>query len=154
MTTPPRPRRSGPPVQAVTVSRGEIRRYALAIGATNAIHHDVGAARAAGHRDLVGPAYFFQVIGQSLGRLLPAQALREDGLAATDDLDGNVVAAGSEVTLGRPICAGDEVEVEVSADPASVKQGSRGPLTIQVVHRRYRVQGDLAADEAYTRIGF
>jgi hypothetical protein len=136
------------------VSRAEIRRFALAIGATDPVHHDVDAARAAGHRDLVAPAYFFQTMGLSLGRLLPPDGLRADGLAATDDLSGNVVAAGSTVTLGEPICAGDEVRIEVSEDPPEVKQGSRGPLTLHTINRRYVVDGSVAADEAYVRIGY
>jgi acyl dehydratase len=136
------------------VSRAEIRRFALAVGATDPVHHDVGAARAAGHRDLVAPAYFFQVFGMSLGRLLPPGELRADGLAASDDLSGNVVAAGSTVTLGAPICAGDEVRVEVSEEPPEIKQGSRGPLTLHTINRRYLVDGSVAADEAYLRIGY
>jgi hypothetical protein len=134
------------------VSRAEIRRFALAIGATDPVHHDVDAARSAGHRDLVAPAYFFQVFGLSLGRQLPSDELRADGLAATDGLAGNVVAAGSTVTLGEPICAGDEVRIEVSEDPPETKQGSRGPLTLHTIHRRYVVGDSLAADEAYDRI--
>jgi acyl dehydratase len=136
------------------VSRAEIRRFALAIGATDPVHHDVAAARASGHRDLVAPAYFFQALGLSLGRLLPADELRADGLAATDDLSGNVVAAGSTVTLGAPICAGDEVRVEVGEQPPRVKQGSRGPLTLHTITRRYVVGGSVAADEAYDRIAY
>jgi acyl dehydratase len=136
------------------VSRAEIRRFALAVGATDPVHHDVEAARAAGHRDLVAPAYFFQVFGLSLGRLLPPGQLRADGLAASDGLSGNVVAAGSTVTLGPPICAGDEVRVEVSEQPPEIKQGSRGPLTLHTINRRYVVDGSLVADEAYLRIGY
>jgi acyl dehydratase len=136
------------------VSRAEIRRFALSIGATDPVHHDVAAARAAGYRDLVAPGYFFQALGMSLGRLLPSEQLRADGLAGTDDLAGNVVAAGSTVTLGPPICAGDEVRVEVSEDPPEVKQGSRGRLTLHTINRRYVVDGSVAADEAYVRIGY
>lgn len=136
------------------VSRAEIRRFALAIGAADPVHHDVVAARSAGHRDLVAPAYFFQALGLSLGRLLPPDELRPDGLAATDDLAGKVVAAGSTVTLGAPICAGDEVRVDVSEDPPETKQGSRGPLTLHTIHRRYVVDGSVAADEAYDRIAY
>jgi hypothetical protein len=134
------------------VSRSEIRRFALSIGATDPVHHDVTAARSAGYRDLVAPAYFFQVLGLSLGRLLPSAQLRADGLAGSDDLSGNVVAAGSTVTLGAPICAGDEVRVEVSDEPPLIKQGSRGQLTLHTINRRYVVDGSVAVDEAYVRI--
>lgn len=136
------------------VSRSEVRRFALSIGALSPVHHDVEAARSAGYRDLVAPAYFFQTIGLSLGRLLPSTQLRADGLAGNDDLQGNVVAAGSTVKLGDPICAGDEVHVEVSDVPPVLKQGSRGPLTVHTINRTYRVNGGLAADETYVRIGY
>jgi hypothetical protein len=136
------------------ISRAEIRRFALSIGATAAAHHDVEAARAAGYRDLVAPPYFFQALGLSIGRLLPSDELRDDGLARDDGLSGNVVAAGSSVTLGEPICAGDEVSVEVRDDPPEVKAGSRGPLTLHTIRRTYVVNGSVVADEAYLRIGY
>lgn len=135
------------------VSRADIRRYALSVGAVAGIHHDVAAARRAGYRDLVGPAYFFQTIGTSLGRLAPAAALRPDGLLGDDDAEDRVVAGGSEVTLGAPICAGDEVHVTVSEDPPEIKQGSRARLTIRTIHRTYSVAGVVAAQEVYVRIG-
>jgi acyl dehydratase len=138
---------------AVTVSRAEIRRFALSIGATAAIHHDVDAAREAGYRDLVAPAYFFLTIGLSLGRLLPPDQLRADGLAGDDDMPGRVVAGGSEVVLGDPICAGDEVRVEVTESPPVPKQGSNGPLIVHTAHRVYSVNGVAAVTEAYIRIG-
>jgi acyl dehydratase len=136
------------------VSRAEVRRFALSIGATDPVHHDVAAARAAGYRDLVAPAYFFQALGLSIGRLLPVDKLRADGLADHDNLAGNVVAAGSQVTFGDPICAGDEVRVDVAEDPPTVKEGSKGRLTLHTIHRRYSVDGAVAADEAYLRIGY
>jgi hypothetical protein len=135
------------------VSRADIRRYALSVGAAAGIHHDVAAARQAGYRDIVGPAYFFQTIGTSLGRLVPAAALRPDGLIGEDDSEDRVVAGGSEVTLGAPICAGDEVQVTVSEDPPEIKQGSRARLTIRTMHRTYSVAGVVAAQEVYVRIG-
>lgn len=136
------------------VSRPEVRRFALSISAMSPVHHDVDAALAAGYRDLVAPVYFFQAIGLSLGRLLPSTELRADGLAGDDELQGNVVAAGSTVTLGVPICAGDEVQVEVNELLPVVKQGSRGELTIHTINRTYRVNGHMAADESYVRIGY
>ncbi len=137
-----------------TVSRSEVRRFALAIGATAAVHHDVEAARRAGYRDLLAPADFFLTMGMSLGRLLPVEQLRADGLAAVDGLPGRVVAAGSDVVLDEPICAGDTVRVEVSESPPETKQGSDGPLTIHTINRTYLVNDRAAAREAYIRIGY
>jgi hydroxyacyl-ACP dehydratase HTD2-like protein with hotdog domain len=42
----------------VEIERGAIRRFAAAIGEEHAIHHDVHAARQAGHADLVAPLTF------------------------------------------------------------------------------------------------
>ena len=43
----------------VEVERGRLRAFARAIGETDPVYTDVGAARAAGHRDLVVPPTFF-----------------------------------------------------------------------------------------------
>src|SRR5437763_11129406 len=40
------------------VGREKVREYASAVGETNPLHHDLDAARAAGHRDLVAPPMF------------------------------------------------------------------------------------------------
>jgi acyl dehydratase len=135
------------------VSRADIRKFAVSIGAQSPIHHDVAAARDAGFRDLVAPAYFFLTLGMALGRILPVTALRTDGLPADDRLTSKVVAGGSQVALGEPICAGDEVEVRVSELQPEVKQGASGRLTIYTVHRTYTVGGVMCADESYIRIG-
>lgn len=43
------------------VGREKIREYAEAVGETNPLHHDLQAARAAGHADLVAPPMFVVV---------------------------------------------------------------------------------------------
>lgn len=40
------------------VERGRIRQFATAIGEQDAVHHDIEAARAAGHPDLLAPPTF------------------------------------------------------------------------------------------------
>jgi len=50
--------RSLPPTRPHDVSRHEISRFAAAVGETDPVHHDVAAARAAGHRDLPAPPTF------------------------------------------------------------------------------------------------
>lgn len=137
-----------------TISRAEVRRFALSIGAMADVHHDVEAARRAGYRDLLAPAYFFLTIGLALGRMLPSSELRADGLARADDLDGRVVNGGSEVVLGEPLCAGDEVAVVVEESAPQVKHGSSGLLSVQTINRTYSVNGRAAVREAYVRIGY
>ena len=44
---------------AFDVERGRLRAFARSIGETDPIYHDVDAARAAGHRDLLVPPTFF-----------------------------------------------------------------------------------------------
>jgi acyl dehydratase len=46
----------------VEVERGRIRFLAEVLGATDPVHFDVSAARAAGHPDLVAPPSFFMAI--------------------------------------------------------------------------------------------
>ncbi len=46
------------PAVDYVVGREKIREYARAVGETDPVHHDLAAARAAGHRDLVAPPMF------------------------------------------------------------------------------------------------
>jgi acyl dehydratase len=47
--------RSYPPTAPYQVGREKIREFAIAIGATDPLHHDVEAAKAAGYPDIVAP---------------------------------------------------------------------------------------------------
>jgi acyl dehydratase len=82
------------------VGREKIVEYALATGETNPLHLDLGAARAAGHTDLVAPPMFAVVyqarsvaeamfdpdLGIDFAHLVHgAQAFRWDGLAVAGD---------------------------------------------------------------------
>ncbi|WP_439469165.1 MaoC family dehydratase N-terminal domain-containing protein [Blastomonas fulva] len=50
------------PTVSVLVERGQIRFFARALGETNPVHFDVGAAKAAGYPDLAAPPSFFMPI--------------------------------------------------------------------------------------------
>src|ERR1700712_2977613 len=82
------------------VGRELIRHFALAIGDTNPIYHDVEAAKAAGHRDLVAPPTFLTTLG-----------FRRNASPIGDpDLDLNyalVVHGEQKFVLHRPVYAGD-----------------------------------------------
>ena len=82
------------------VGRELIRHFALAIGDNNPISHDVSAAQAAGHRDLVAPPTFLTTL-----------AFRRDASPIGDpelDLDYSLVVHGEQkFVLHRPVYAGD-----------------------------------------------
>jgi acyl dehydratase len=134
------------------VTRHEVRRFAFAVGATAPIHHDVTAARARGYRDLVAPAFFFCTLSLSLGRFLPPDQLREDGLARDDELVGRVVAGDATVEWFGVIVAGDEVNVRQHFLGTRAKVGRSGPFTIFEYARSYTVDGRQVVHEQLARI--
>ena len=82
------------------VGRELIRHFALAIGDPNPIYHDVQAAKAAGHRDLVAPPTFLTTLGFRRG----------GGPVGDPDLglDYSLVVHGEQkFVLHRPVYAGD-----------------------------------------------
>jgi hydroxyacyl-ACP dehydratase HTD2-like protein with hotdog domain len=135
------------------VSRSGVRRFALATGARNEIHHDPDYARALGYRDIVAPPGYFTAIALSLGRELPSSQLRHDGLAATDQLDGRVMAGGFVARWHAALCAGDEITAREEHLPPRTVTGRSGQLTIHTVHRSYFVGEQLAIEERSDRIG-
>jgi len=135
------------------VSRSGVRRFALATGACNEIHHDPDYARALGFRDIVAPPGYFTAIALSLGRELPSSQLRHDGLAATDQLDGRVMAGGFVARWHAALCAGDEITAREEHLPPRTVTGRSGQLTIHTVHRSYFVGEQLAIEERSDRIG-
>ena len=82
------------------VGRELIRHFASAIGDTNSISHDVAAAQAAGHRDLVASPTFLTTL-----------SFRRTGGPIDDpelDLDYSLVVHGEQrFVLHRPVYAGD-----------------------------------------------
>jgi acyl dehydratase len=90
-----------PPV-TYEVGREKIREYANAIGATNPVHHDREAARAAGFRDVVAPPMFCVVY--SAPALGPGVLDPEVGINLAAMVHG-----GQEFVWGEPVCAGDEI---------------------------------------------
>jgi acyl dehydratase len=91
--------RSSPPFE---IGRELIRHFAAAIGDFNPVSHDVDAARAAGHRDLVAPPTFLTTLGFR----------RPSGPMADPDLGldySRVVHGEQRFELHRPVYAGDAV---------------------------------------------
>ena len=93
--------RTAPPGEPVEVTRGDIRRFATAIGDRNPAYHDVAAARALGHADLVAPPTF--LISASTGG-------GDGGFILEPELGLNfamVVHGEQSFAFRRPVVAGD-----------------------------------------------
>ncbi|HEU4702174.1 MAG TPA: MaoC family dehydratase N-terminal domain-containing protein [Conexibacter sp.] len=90
------------PPSSYAVGREKIREYAAAVGETNPLHHDLDAARAAGHPDLVAPPMFAAVYSRS--------AMIHPLLDPEVGIDfGRMVHGAQEFTWDRLVVAGDEI---------------------------------------------
>lgn len=95
------------PAETYAVGREKVREFALAVGASDPVHHDPEAARAAGHPDVVAPATFSVVFTWQATR----QVVDDPGLG----LDfTRVVHREQSISSHRPLYAGDEVSTVVS----------------------------------------
>jgi acyl dehydratase len=104
------------PATTYEVGLEKIREYANAVGQTEPVHHDRGAARAAGFRDVVAPPMFAVVYSS------PAM-----GPAILDpDVGINFAAmvhGGQEFVWGEPVCAGDEITTQARVSEIYEKDG-------------------------------
>jgi acyl dehydratase len=82
------------------IEKGQIRRFATAVGETDPIHFDEEAAKAAGFRSLVAPPTF-------PAALIPPEAFMEE---LGWDLQ-SLMHRAEEYEYFKPICAGDELTV-------------------------------------------
>ncbi|CUU54285.1 hypothetical protein CcI49_16260 [Frankia sp. CcI49] len=118
------------------VGREHIRQFARAIGDDNPLYHDVAAAKAAGHADLLAPPTFLvTTIPGSLG--LP-----------TDDpalgLDYSLVVHGEQrFTFHRPLVAGDELVVRSTL--ASIRPVGRNEVLV-TAYDFLTTSGELVAE--------
>ena len=107
------------------VCREKIREYAVAVGETNPLHHDVDLARQAGYRDVVAPPMFCVVYS--------AAAL---GAAVFDSEVGinhaAMVHGGQEFVWGEPVVSGDEVSTTITVKDISAR-GEIGFYTFESV---------------------
>jgi len=105
-----------------------IRRYALTVGETNAIHYDHKAARAAGYGDIVAPPNMLSAIHEwDTG---PAEsALQPDGTHRVADTETlRVMGAGERLELLVPVIAGMMIMERRSIEAVERKEGKSGPL--------------------------
>ncbi|MFC7545033.1 MaoC family dehydratase N-terminal domain-containing protein [Plantactinospora sp. GCM10030261] len=113
--------RSYPPTAPYQVGREKIREFATAIGASDPAHHDLDAARALGHRDLVAPPTFPVVVAAAAG-----QRIFDDPEIGVDY--SRVVHGDQRFAYTRPVVAGDEL-VCASAIEEITNRAGHGFLT-------------------------
>ncbi|MGZ4271044.1 MAG: FAS1-like dehydratase domain-containing protein [Solirubrobacteraceae bacterium] len=103
------------PPTTYAVGREKIREYAFATGETNPLHLDAGAARAAGHRDVVAPPMFAVVYAAPA--VAPALFDPEVGIDFA-----RMVHGGQEFKWGPLVIAGDEISTTVSVKEISKRE--------------------------------
>jgi acyl dehydratase len=107
------------------VGREKIREYALAVGETNPLHHDVEHARRSGYRDVVAPPMFCVVYcGPALR---PAMFDPEVGIDFA-----RLLHSGQEFRWGPLVQAGDEVATTLTVKDISAR-GEMGFYTFESV---------------------
>ena len=107
------------------VEKGQVRRFARAIGEDAEIHLDEKAAKAAGYAGLVAPPTFASLFDHSKQLLL--------------DMDlstSSTMHAEEEYEYFRPICAGDVLEVVHRVADAYEKPAPNGRLVFVVLETR------------------
>jgi acyl dehydratase len=98
------------------VGREKIREYAAAVGETNALHHDLEAAQAAGYEDLVAPPMFAVVYASRA--VAPALFDPEVGLNFA-----MMVHGAQEFVWGPLVVAGDEITTTASVKDITDRGG-------------------------------
>jgi acyl dehydratase len=108
--------REYPPNSAYEVGRVKLREFALAVGATNAAHYDVVAARGLGYPDVIAPPTFAVVVAQRA-----EQQYIADPDAGIDF--SRVVHADERFTHHRPIHAGMRLVTVLHVDSIVERAG-------------------------------
>jgi acyl dehydratase len=139
-----------------TVTGRDIAQFAHATEATDPIHFDRAAARAAGFADVVAPALFPYVIRMQAYNLVDRAHLEPDGSPSADvpPLPTRRAMAGeTSIEMGDPIVAGDIITVEKRLLDLYEKEGRSGPLVfVQMEFTFHNQHGRLVAREQFTRI--
>lgn len=116
MINPDREGHQYQPAAPYQVSREAIREFALAVQAGHPAHHDLDAAQALGHRDLIAPPSFAVVIAQ-----------RAEAAVVNDEEAGidfsRVVHAEQAFDHHRPITAGDRLHTAVQVAGITERAG-------------------------------
>jgi len=115
------------------VESGTIRRFAVALGIGDPVHHEEESAKEAGYRGLLAPATF-PITFRSAIDLEAALGMGDRGL----------VHADQSFDLYLPICAGDRIEVVAVIADVAERPGAGGPVDVVVVEDEGRdAEGNL-----------
>lgn len=106
-----------PPSEPYQVSREKVREFALAIGEGAPVCHDVEAARAAGHPDVVAPPTFAVTFTMPL-----IEAFLRDPAFGWDY--AHMVHGDQSITLHRPIHGGDELVTVIHVEDLQTRAGA------------------------------
>jgi acyl dehydratase len=109
--------RSYPPSAVYEVGRAKIAEFAAAVGATDPVHTDAEAARAAGYADVIAPPTFAIVVS-----LEAAFVVLDDPEVGLDY--SRVVHGEQRFTHHRPIRAGDRLVATTTIDAARTVAGN------------------------------
>lgn len=138
------------------VSRGDIARFAVAIGASDAIHFDPAAARGRGFADVLAPTLFYVCLRTGMFNLVPQPELHDEGTPLRDipPLTFTQALAGeTRAELCKPFVAGDVVTAARRVESVFEKEGRSGPLTFVQFEYRYADPDDQPfAVEHFTRV--
>jgi acyl dehydratase len=107
--------KSFPPTE-YAVCREKIREYAVAVGETNPLHHDVDFARRAGYADVVAPPMFAVVYSSTA----IGQALFDPEIGIDFD---RLLHGGQEFRWGPLVVAGDDVTTSIALKEISRRAG-------------------------------
>ena len=144
------------PTSDFNVGRNDVMRFANAVGATDPVHVDVAAARAAGYPDLLAPLYFPFVVRMHASSLASRDRLAPDGSAAEDvpPLDTKRALAGeTDIEFGSDVFAGDTITLHKRIVDLYEKQGRCGPMVfVKTEFTFHNQRGELVMRERYTRI--
>jgi acyl dehydratase len=106
-----------PPAAPYRVGREKIREFASAVGERAVLCHDVVAARAAGHPDVVAPPTFTATFTMPV-----IEAFLRDPAFGWDY--ARMVHGDQTITLHRPIHGGDDLVTTIHVDDLTTRAGS------------------------------
>lgn len=101
------------------VGRENVREFARGILAMDPAHHDVDAARRAGHSDIVAPPTFTAVVTATLIR-----DLLTDPDSGIDVSRQTPIHVNEKITLAAPILAGDVLTATLTVTAVSERGGA------------------------------
>ncbi len=109
------------------VEKGELRRFAEALGDPNPIYVDEAAARAAGFPSLVAPPTFAAVL-----------AANERFRQSLDLGTKSLLHVDQQIEFGRPIVAGDALTITSRVADVQERAGGSGPMDVLVLEGEAR----------------